>query len=239
MKIGIIDTAKIEDNIIYELNPSNDFKGEIQEIPDNKVDEIITSIEKENANREILKKENDINNAHKLIEDLRKLPNEQQIVLNSYLIKLIMNSSHFSEIEKNSINLIIEDYTIANEKEFELNNIEEIKNNINSNEWQSDTDYYLNDYVLYEGNLYKVIQSHKSQSNWLPNLVPALYKLLAKKEEVEDIETPIPEFIQPTGSHNAYNIGDKVKFNNKIYESLINNNTWSPTAYPAGWKEII
>ena len=32
--------------------------------------------------------------------------------------------------------------------------------------------------------------------------------------------------------------GDKVKFNGKTYESLIDNNIWSPEAYPAGWKEI-
>lgn len=48
----------------------------------------------------------------------------------------------------------------------------------------------------------------------------------------------IPDFVQPTGAHDAYNIGDKVKFEGKIYESLINGNTYSPTAYPLGWKEV-
>lgn len=48
----------------------------------------------------------------------------------------------------------------------------------------------------------------------------------------------IPDFVQPTGAHDAYKQGDKVKFEGKIYESLINNNTWSPTAYPLGWKEV-
>jgi hypothetical protein len=33
-------------------------------------------------------------------------------------------------------------------------------------------------------------------------------------------------------------IGDKVSFEGKNYESLINNNVWSPAVYPAGWKEI-
>ena len=32
--------------------------------------------------------------------------------------------------------------------------------------------------------------------------------------------------------------GDKVIFNGKVYESLIDNNVYSPEAYPAGWKEI-
>lgn len=48
----------------------------------------------------------------------------------------------------------------------------------------------------------------------------------------------VPEFVQPTGSNDAYKKGDKVSFENKVYESTIDNNVWSPTAYPAGWKEI-
>jgi len=33
-------------------------------------------------------------------------------------------------------------------------------------------------------------------------------------------------------------IGDKVLFNDKVYESTIDNNIWSPAAYPAGWREV-
>ena len=54
-------------------------------------------------------------------------------------------------------------------------------------------------------------------------------------------ETPtdnIKDFVQPTGAHDAYAKGDKVRFNGKVYESLIDNNAYSPSAYPAGWKEI-
>jgi hypothetical protein len=32
--------------------------------------------------------------------------------------------------------------------------------------------------------------------------------------------------------------GDRVSFDGKIYESAIDNNIWSPAAYPAGWQEI-
>ena len=48
----------------------------------------------------------------------------------------------------------------------------------------------------------------------------------------------IKDFVQPTGSHDAYAKGDKVRFEGKVYESLIDNNVYSPAAYPAGWKEI-
>lgn len=48
----------------------------------------------------------------------------------------------------------------------------------------------------------------------------------------------IKEFVQPTGAHDAYKKGDKVKYNGKIYESLIDGNAYSPDAYPSGWKEV-
>ena len=51
-------------------------------------------------------------------------------------------------------------------------------------------------------------------------------------------EPSIPEFVQPTGAHDAYKKGDKVSFNGKIYESLIDANVYSPSAYPLGWQEV-
>jgi len=50
-------------------------------------------------------------------------------------------------------------------------------------------------------------------------------------------ENTIPEWEQPE-STNAYMVGDKVTFEGHIYESAINNNIWSPSAYPAGWTLI-
>ena len=46
------------------------------------------------------------------------------------------------------------------------------------------------------------------------------------------------EWVQPTGAHDAYKKGDRVRFAGKNYESLMNGNVWSPAAYPAGWKEL-
>ncbi len=47
-----------------------------------------------------------------------------------------------------------------------------------------------------------------------------------------------PAYIPPTGGHDTYMKGDKVTFNGNGYESLIDYNSWSPSAYPAGWKNI-
>lgn len=47
-----------------------------------------------------------------------------------------------------------------------------------------------------------------------------------------------PNFIQPTGEHDAYSAGDRVTYNGKVYESTIDNNVWSPDTYPQGWSLV-
>lgn len=85
-----------------------------------------------------------------------------------------------------------------------------------------------------DANLYRCIQPHRAQADWRPDL-PGLGALWTRFYEVE--EGPQP-WVQPTGAHDAYNIGDRVTFNGNLYESKINANVWSPTAYPAGWLLI-
>ena len=46
------------------------------------------------------------------------------------------------------------------------------------------------------------------------------------------------EWVRPTGAHDSYKKGDRVRFKGKNYESLRDGNVWSPAAYPAGWKEL-
>lgn len=99
--------------------------------------------------------------------------------------------------------------------------------------WSGDSVEYKKNYRLtYNDVLYKVLQGHTSQPDWTPEAAPSLFaKVLAS-----DDGTPLP-WEQP-GSTNPYMKGDKVLYNGKVYESLIDNNVWSPEAYPAGWKEI-
>lgn len=47
-----------------------------------------------------------------------------------------------------------------------------------------------------------------------------------------------PEWVAPTGAHDAYMIGDLVTYKGGVYRSRINGNSWSPAAYPQGWEEI-
>lgn len=47
-----------------------------------------------------------------------------------------------------------------------------------------------------------------------------------------------PEYIQPTGAHDAYNIGMGCTFNGEKYICLINGCVWDPITYPAGWQKV-
>ena len=115
------------------------------------------------------------------------------------------------------MNVIAE--TLTDEQSLELINIFEL--------WMLKA-YAVNDRVRHDNQLYRCVQSHTSQADWTPDVAPALWTKISIEE--------YPQWIQPTGEQDAYNIGDKVTFNGSRYESLINANVWSPTAYPQGWR---
>ena len=103
--------------------------------------------------------------------------------------------------------------------------------------WKSGEVVSVGDIRRFEGVLYEVIQAHTTQADWIPTTTPALWKLFTPKT-TETGEEIIPDFKQPAGAHDAYKLGDKVMFDGKIYESLIDNNSYSPSAYPQGWKLV-
>lgn len=98
--------------------------------------------------------------------------------------------------------------------------------------WAPDAAYKTGDKVTYKGILYKCLQDHTAQNDWTPdNAVSLFARVLNPDPEV------IPDWEQPD-STNPYMIGDKVRFEGHIYESVIDNNIWSPAAYPVGWRQI-
>ena len=97
--------------------------------------------------------------------------------------------------------------------------------------WEIGAAYAANDRRRYGACLYKCVQAHTSQADWAPDATPALWVKVSVEEW--------PEFVQPTGAHDAYNTGDKVTYNGKRYISLIDANVYSPDAYPAGWEEQV
>ena len=95
-------------------------------------------------------------------------------------------------------------------------------------QWRVQWAYNVGDIVAYGVNavgdpqLYKVVQAHMSQQEWTPDSTASLYDAIG----LDDKGYPI--WSQPSGVHDAYNIGDIVNYNGQLYESLLNGNVWSP-----------
>lgn len=53
-----------------------------------------------------------------------------------------------------------------------------------------------------------------------------------------ETEDEYPEYVQPTGAHDAYNEGDKVTFEGEKYTCKMNGCVWSPKDYPDGWEKV-
>lgn len=102
--------------------------------------------------------------------------------------------------------------------------------------WVVNKAYAVGDLVTFGENsvgdpqLYRVAQAHTSQAAWMPNATPALYTAIG----LDDSGYPV--WSQPTGAHDAYNAGDVVSYNGRLYRSLIDGNVYAPDTYPAGWE---
>ena len=104
-------------------------------------------------------------------------------------------------------------------------------------EWNPDScSYVTGDRVKRNGLLYKVLQSHTSQAGWTPEDAPSLFAQILPGQG----GTAIGVWKKPD-STNTYMTGDRAHYPtmaDPIYESLIDNNVWSPEEYPAGWREV-
>ena len=81
----------------------------------------------------------------------------------------------------------------------------------------------------YNGTLYRCIQAHTTQADWQPDITPALWAIVSLEEW--------PEWVQPTGAHDAYAKDAKVTHNGTKYISDVDANTWEPGVY--GWSEYV
>ena len=72
----------------------------------------------------------------------------------------------------------------------------------------------------YGEDIYECIQPHTTQEDWTPDKVPALFVKISLEE--------FPQWVQPTGAHDAYNKGDKVSDEGKHWISEMDGNIWKP-----------
>lgn len=95
--------------------------------------------------------------------------------------------------------------------------------------WLNEHAYSVGDRIKYHDLLYKCVQAHTSQTDWTPDLTPALWTRVTIEEW--------PEWVQPLGAQDAYRLGDKVSHLEKHWVSTMDYNVYEPSVY--GWEEVI
>lgn len=94
-------------------------------------------------------------------------------------------------------------------------------------EWAVGVAYAVGNRTRHDGRLWRCVQAHTSQEGWEPPTVPALWVRTSTDEW--------PEWVQPTGAHDAYGVGDRVAHGGSRWVSTVDANTWEPGVY--GWNQ--
>ncbi len=79
---------------------------------------------------------------------------------------------------------------------------------------------------IFDGTTYECIQAHMSVTGQTPDLTPAIF--------FPEIVQGDP-WVQPTGAHDTYSIGDTVTHVGFTWMSDVDNNSWEPGVY--GWTQ--
>lgn len=94
--------------------------------------------------------------------------------------------------------------------------------------WAADVEYSVDERIRYNDILYRCVQAHTSQADWTPPETPALWVIVSIEEW--------PQWVQPTGAHDAYPLGAKVTHNDNHWVSTMQDNVFEPGVY--GWDMV-
>lgn len=99
--------------------------------------------------------------------------------------------------------------------------------------WAVGVAYAVDTRVQSGDKLWKCLQPHTSQDGWNPEATPALWVEVAKPGEHREIKTNM----LPT---EAFALGEIGWYQTKdnLFKSLIDNNTYTPDSYAAGWEVV-
>lgn len=232
MPSGIVKVSIEEESPNYSFF-TRTVKKDISELDDdNLIDYMIQVISEEFNPNQVIR---DIK------QDIEIFKNEIEIQNNAILS------------QKEDYNLLKNEITnIVNEKIDKITHVllhsemsDEAKESLVSafDKWEGGVEYDAGKVVNYNGELYKVVQKHKSQSHYYPSIETAsLYTKYLNPvivdEESGEVTEVVNEYVQPTGAHDAYKKGDKVMFEGSIYESQADANVYSPSAFPRNWVKL-
>lgn len=88
------------------------------------------------------------------------------------------------------------------------------------------------------------VNSYAPLQEQIDNIYIELSSIKNRLNSLEGTEEPVepeeyPQFKQPTGSHDAYNTGDKITYNDKKYVCKMDGCVWAPDVYLEGWEEVV
>lgn len=103
-------------------------------------------------------------------------------------------------------------------------------------EWKPDTEYKFQQPLTYNGKYYRTSRALTSQSTYPPDTAGE-----SEYYPIEIADDGIVVYRTCHGSYDAVQKGERRHYpdaNGKVYESLVDNNAYSPEAYPANWKLV-
>ena len=99
--------------------------------------------------------------------------------------------------------------------------------------WKVGIDVEPPEVYAWNGTLVECIQPHTTQADWSPDVAESLWKIHRTAEP--------QAWVQPTGEHDAYKMGDLALHNGKTWQvtgvDANGNNVWEPGVY--GWTEVV
>lgn len=82
--------------------------------------------------------------------------------------------------------------------------------------------------------------SYASVQRQLDNIYVNMAELAQRITTLENMEKPPeeewPEYVQPTGAHDAYNTGDQITYKGVRHICQMDGCVWSPDVCPDGWQ---
>ncbi len=94
-----------------------------------------------------------------------------------------------------------------------------------------------NSYAPLQNQIDTLYENMTEMGKTILDLVKRVGELENKPVEPE-LPEEYPEYVKPTGAHDAYNNGDKVTYKGKRYICKMDGCVWSPEEYPDAWEEV-
>ena len=87
----------------------------------------------------------------------------------------------------------------------------------------------------WQGQVYKLWQQHDAtaQPDWTPDQAVSLWDICHTTDPAA-----AKEYQAPQGSRGLYQTGECCLYGGRVWKSKIDNNAWTPDAYPAGWEDL-